>query len=299
MTQTEALWRADERLSVAIRQGRYGVYHQLRLSASELLALDSFYLGFRQGTEHIVYPYNWDGEEFDDPNVNAFAPEGLTAWIIGNKKTYGSWTDGGALLHRGRAFGDTSRRSAVAIATPLREGREVVGVLSVLSYTAGAFGPADVPGIEALARLATLYLGREREDRERRLAYGAAVPEAPEARLGETLRQLKRQAGLLRSALQAESSERALAERIYELCAQAQSESLEAPEERTLSLLTTREREIARLLAASQTNAQIAAALQLSPLTVKTHVAHILQKLDVGGRSAVRELLRPKNTPSE
>jgi DNA-binding CsgD family transcriptional regulator len=303
VTQSEALWRADERLGAAARQGRYSIYHQLRISASELLALDSFYLGFRQGTEQIVYPYNWDGEEFDDPNVNTFAPEGLTAWIIRHRRTYVSWTDGGALLHRGRAFGDTSRRSAVAIVAPLRErsgrAQEVTGVLAVLSYTSSALCPADVPAVERLAELAVLYLDREREDQERRAAYGMATPRAPEAHLPTTLQQLRRQAGKLHGLLPEGTSERALAQRLCELCAQAQAESLEAPSEKALSALTSREKEIALLLAAARTNAQIAAALNLSPLTVKTHVAHILRKLDVGGRSAVRELLRPKNTPTE
>lgn len=297
MTPAEALWQADERLAMAARQGRYPIYHQLRISASALVSLDSFYLGFRQGEGQIVYPYNWDGEEYDDPNVNTFAPDGLTAWIIARKKTYASWTDGGALLHRGRAFGDTARRSAVAIATPLRDGKDVVGVLSVLSYTVNAFGPVDVPSIERLAELAMLYLQREREDRERRQAYGVARPEAPGACLSETLRQLRRQAGLLRNSLPEGTPERVLSERICELCAQAQSESLEAPAAQTLAALTPREREIALLLATSRSNAEIAEELGLSPLTIKTHVAHILRKLEVGGRSGIQERL--KNTPKE
>jgi DNA-binding CsgD family transcriptional regulator len=298
VTSAEALWQADERLAVAARQGRYPIYHQLRISASALVSLDSFYLGFRQGEGQIVYPYNWDGEEFDDPNVNTFAPDGLTAWIFKNKKTYGSWTDGGTLLHRGRAFGDTSRRSAVAIATPLREGREVVGVLSVLSYQMGAFGPEDVSAIERLAALAMLYLQRERDDRERRMAYGVAPTEAPAPSLFMTLRLLRRQAGLLRSALPDDAPARALAERVCELCAQAQSESLEQPRgESGLAALTPREREIARLLATARSNAEIAEEMGLSPLTVKTHAAHIFRKLDVGGRAGVRERL--KNTPMD
>ena len=293
----EALWQADERLAQAARRGRYAIYHQLRLSASALVPLDSFYVGFRQGEEHIVYPYNWDGEEFDDPNVNAFAPDGLTAWIIRSRRTYVSWADGGALLHRGRAFGDTSRRSAVGVALPLREGSRVAGVLAALSYRTEAIGPDDVPVLERLAELAMLYFDRERQDRERRQTYGIARPEKRTAALSETLRRLRQQSVRLRSQLAEGSEVRALAESLCELCAQAQSESLEEAGERTLAMLTPREREIALRLAATQTNGEIAEALHLSPLTVKTHVANILRKLDVGGRSGVRERL--KNTPLE
>jgi DNA-binding CsgD family transcriptional regulator len=50
-------------------------------------------------------------------------------------------------------------------------------------------------------------------------------------------------------------------------------------------VLTAREQEVAQLVAAGQTNAEIAAALYLSPRTVERHVGHILTKL--GYRSRV------------
>ncbi|MBV8988422.1 MAG: response regulator transcription factor [Solirubrobacterales bacterium] len=46
-----------------------------------------------------------------------------------------------------------------------------------------------------------------------------------------------------------------------------------------LDELTTREREVLSLIARGLTNAEIASALQLSPLTAKTHVSRILMKL--------------------
>jgi len=46
-----------------------------------------------------------------------------------------------------------------------------------------------------------------------------------------------------------------------------------------LDELTTREREVLSLIARGLTNAEIATALQLSPLTAKTHVSRILMKL--------------------
>jgi DNA-binding NarL/FixJ family response regulator len=48
--------------------------------------------------------------------------------------------------------------------------------------------------------------------------------------------------------------------------------------------LTSRERDILRLLAQGRENSAIAAELVISPATVKTHVAHLLDKLDLDNR---------------
>jgi DNA-binding CsgD family transcriptional regulator len=49
--------------------------------------------------------------------------------------------------------------------------------------------------------------------------------------------------------------------------------------------LTDRERDVMRLMAAGETNHGIARRLALSPGTVKTHVSHILRKLDAANRA--------------
>ena len=56
------------------------------------------------------------------------------------------------------------------------------------------------------------------------------------------------------------------------------------PEHRALQSLSPRETEVLRLIAAGLSNAEIAAAMVLSPETVKTYVSRILTKLDLRDR---------------
>lgn len=58
-------------------------------------------------------------------------------------------------------------------------------------------------------------------------------------------------------------------------------------------VLTRREHEVLRWMAEGLTNARIAARLRISPATVKTHVAHLLEKLGACDRAAaVAEAMR-------
>ncbi|HEY1106852.1 MAG TPA: response regulator transcription factor, partial [Agromyces sp.] len=55
-------------------------------------------------------------------------------------------------------------------------------------------------------------------------------------------------------------------------------------DEASLSVLTDREREVLRLVGQGLTNDEIAERLVLSPLTAKTHVSRIMQKLHARDR---------------
>ena len=48
--------------------------------------------------------------------------------------------------------------------------------------------------------------------------------------------------------------------------------------------LTARELDVFRLIAAGRSNAEIGRALSITDTTVKTHITHILQKLDLRDR---------------
>jgi DNA-binding NarL/FixJ family response regulator len=58
----------------------------------------------------------------------------------------------------------------------------------------------------------------------------------------------------------------------------------DAPDTAELAVLTDREREVLRLVGLGLTNDEIAAQLFLSPLTAKTHVSRIMQKLHARDR---------------
>jgi DNA-binding NarL/FixJ family response regulator len=61
--------------------------------------------------------------------------------------------------------------------------------------------------------------------------------------------------------------------------------------------LSAREQEVAQLVASGQTNAEIAAALYLSPRTVERHVANILSKLGYRSRIEIAKEVASGHLP--
>lgn len=80
--------------------------------------------------------------------------------------------------------------------------------------------------------------------------------------------------------------------------AQEQEARLEADRQRQESRLSRREWEVLRLLTRELTDAQIGAALSISPSTAKAHVYHISEKLGVTGRRAIADFARQRGWTS-
>jgi DNA-binding NarL/FixJ family response regulator len=73
--------------------------------------------------------------------------------------------------------------------------------------------------------------------------------------------------------------------RLRRLITRAKSRTEPSPRGDAFSELTTREREVLRLLARGLTQGQIARDLEISPATVGTHIQRVLGKLDVHSRT--------------
>lgn len=314
------LEEADRRMMTLAAGGHYLLYHFLRTTAASLARADAFYVGYCRDNRTIVYPYNYDGEEYDDPNVHPYVQGGLTEWLLKHRRPYWSRQDDGALLRTGRPFGDRGRSSREAIVVPLLEAegrtrRRVIGVVSMQSYEAGVYTEETVRCLEYLADSLATALRREQEDRERRRRLGAmaapaGMPRAAEVvdLLGARLKEIRRRAEAVRALLPDDSSPlRAAVEELCRACEESQTEAVElllrcaTPQESPLALLTEKEREVAALLAEGCTNREIGRRLFISETTAKTHCANIIRKLDAGGRSGVAQLVRPflRSTPSE
>jgi len=148
--------------------------------------------------------------------------------------------------------------------------------------------PGFLPGSLPRARAGAVPEGPERawpaqppgadpeghRDRCGRLAFEA------DAELGEALRRAALACGLPPEELAAELLARGL-----------EQEMLRSQAEAVLAGLTRREQQVAWRAVRGQTNRQIAEVLVVSPETVKTHMAHVLEKLGVHSKADLRVLL--------
>ncbi len=112
------------------------------------------------------------------------------------------------------------------------------------------------------------------------VAEGGQLVFETNAETGQALRALARRRGESPEALAAALLLRGL-----------EREARRAEVEVVLAALTPRERQVAWRAARGQTNRQIAQALVISPETVKTHVARVLEKLEVRSKAELRILL--------
>lgn len=110
-------------------------------------------------------------------------------------------------------------------------------------------------------------------------AEGRLILEAI-AELGDELQLAAQARGQSPEALAADLLERGL-----------EQEAMRAQAEAALRALTQREQQVTWLATRGWTNRRIAEALVVSPETVKTHVAHVLEKLGVRSKIELRVLL--------
>ena len=175
---------ADRALLALAGDSHYPLYHLLRRTCQQIAPVNSFYIGFFcPGEAAMLFPYSYDGQEYDQPEKADYGPDGITAWILHHRRAYWSGHDGGRLLNRGRMFGDTERASAESIVVPLARpdaprAEPLLGLMGVLSYAGAGYDLDTVTALTWLGGSVATALHREQEDAERRAALGgrAASP---------------------------------------------------------------------------------------------------------------------------
>ncbi|TDD29016.1 LuxR family transcriptional regulator [Kribbella turkmenica] len=296
----EALFRADH----------YGLYDYVRVVAGKIARVDTFFVGFLQGTSRVRYPYAYDAGRYVDPDTHIFGPNGQTAWLLKHRQTYRYAYDQGAVLHAGVPIGDVGRRSEDAVTVPIfRPGKDgpgqLFGMLSMQSYVPDSYDDNVVRAFEWLSGVVERVLTREGEDREalRRLPAGDVGPNVLTS--DHVMEYLAHRVGSIREiAVEAMSESEVTAvvqshlTRIIDATEHIQSELIEmlmdtdeGPERRFLSL-TKAQQGVAVRLVDGLDNDQLSAELGISLNTVKTHLSAILRKYGMANRAQVADDVR-------
>ena len=312
-TTVAALRLADRRLRGADRGSDAFRYAVCRNTMGTLTRVDSFYVAFYRGESDMVFPYLFDGDEFQPPDVGTYGPHGLSHWLKVSKQTYRPSQDGGALLARCLPFGDLDEVTRDTIVCPLLDPAtgEVAGLMSVGSRVADTYTDEMTAAVEWLGRALMHAIARDSEDLDPLDLY-TLYPELDSSRIRDEADLFIQVAARMEelhtavSDLAAQARSRGegelstAAEETRALCERLQVEIADllrhkkvqdAPD--PLSVLTEREAEVALLIAKNHpSNAELAEDLHISEKTVKTHVSNILRKLDISQRSAIGWLLQ-------
>jgi DNA-binding CsgD family transcriptional regulator len=311
---------ADMQLPKLIGKSHHLLYQLARVTASRFALVDSFYIGFYGEHSILVYPYSFDGKEYYDPNKLTYTPDSLAAWMLQSRSTYYYSQDGGALMHRGRRFGQLQKKSLDAVVVPLlrperRKRPVVVGVMGIQTYTPAVYTPETGIAMEWLAKSLMLVLEREREDEARSRALSTLEVNDPAPMLHpenvvnimlDKLQSIRRKAEHLQRALNNSDEPTTIAvDDLVQECYERQTETIELfldsalTKGTPLDVLSDQERRIVVLLVEGQsannrgcTNRQIANSLSISEDTVKSHLTSIFKKLGVPGRTGVIQLAR-------
>lgn len=300
------LREAFHKIEALYRTDHHGLYDYVRGVACKLARVDTFYVGFLQGSNRVRYPYGYDSGKFDDPSTHIYGPNGQTAWLLKHRQTYRFAYDNGAVLNAGVPCGDTSKQSADAVTVPLfRQTGELFGMVSMQSYAPSVYGDNTVRAFEWLAETVARVLTREAEDRKalRLLPAGDDTPNVLTS--DHVMEYLSNRIAALRTmaadALDAGEMAAPVEERLEELIRTAertQSELIEmmldvdeGPERRFTSL-TRAQQGVAVLLVEGYDNDQLATELGISLNTVKSHLSTILRKYELDSRSQVADDVR-------
>ena len=300
------LREAFHKIEALDRADHHGLYDYVRGVACKLARVDTFYVGFLQGSNRVRYPYGYDGGKFDDPATHTYGPNGQTAWLLKHRQTYRFAYDDGAVLNAGVPCGDTSKQSADAVTVPLfRHGGQLHGMISMQSYQPDSYDDNAVRAFEWLAEMVARVLNREVEDRDA-LRLLPAGDDTPDVLTSDHVMEYlsNRIASLRTTAAEAlEAGEMAEAVRVHlealiRSAEQTQSELIEMMldvdegPERRFSALTPAQQGVALLLVEGYDNDQLATELGISLNTVKSHLSTILRKYELDSRAQVADDVR-------
>ncbi|MEV4266027.1 LuxR C-terminal-related transcriptional regulator [Kribbella sp. NPDC049584] len=300
------LREAFHKIEALYRTDHHGLYDYVRGVACKLARVDTFYVGFLQGSNRVRYPYGYEGGKFDDPATHTYGPNGQTAWLLKHRQTYRFAYDDGAVLNAGVPCGDTSKQSADAVTVPLfRHGGQLHGMISMQSYQPDSYDDNAVRAFEWLAEMVARVLNREVEDRDA-LRLLPAGDDTPDVLTSDHVMEYlsNRIASLRTTAAEAlEAGEMAEAVRVHlegliRSAEQTQSELIEMMldvdegPERRFNTLTRAQQGVALLLVEGYDNDQLATELGISLNTVKSHLSTILRKYELDSRAQVADDVR-------
>jgi DNA-binding NarL/FixJ family response regulator len=305
------LREAYHKIEALFRGSHYGMYDYARAVAGKFAQVDTFFVGFLQGSSRVRYPYGYEDGKYDDPATHNFGPNGPTAWVLRNRQTYRFAYDNGAVLQGGVPCGDVTRRSADAVIAPMfrtgKDGSEqLFGLMSMQSYQDGVYDDNAVRAFEWLTGMVARVLSREAEDREalRLLPAGDDTPNLLTS--DHVMEYLSNRIAVLRGIADEAMAEpeaekepiRGHLARLVRTAEETQSELIEmmldadeGPELRFGSL-TPAQQGVAVLLVHGLDNDALAAELGISLNTVKSHLGTILRKYEMDNRSQVADDVR-------
>lgn len=305
---TAAVPRAAQKdLAYQITVAHWDFYRAFRAWMARITSVDAFYIGLFHGVDRILLPYHFDGNDLDDePGSLPIAEGGVSAWVRDHRRTYRYSFDGGAILNRGKRFGDVARKSADVLVAPLfrapSDALEVFGVASIQTYTPHTYTEEDVAAFEWLCSVVARLLTREDEDRRSAAALDGSPAVPPDAVIEAVVRDLgmmrRRIDEILNQLAITDQEYRATLEQLGAETARLRAETAELVlhahrvAEGRFRSLTPREQQVALLLVKELSNAEIAEELHFSERTVTIHVGHILRKYAARQRATVIAELR-------